>query len=443
MGIFDLGDMFDFNGDGKTDADEEFMAYMMFEEMQKENSEDDLDELYDSEEDEYNPPVTPPARNYSPDTVRSTESVSATRTEPETPKPISLEEYKRLRSGLIHASIAQIAVGLLLCLIPGVVIYAAFVSQDPKVSSSAIVLLLFGGGGIVVLCIIAKAFLSAVADNASEIRKYREQYELSLPAEQMDANRSRKKKVRWIVAGVFCSVILAVIMIAVFRTSKTASVYHDAEELIAAGEYDEAKTLLESIRDKGYHDTESLIQLCTAHRQYDAGRAIDAYYTLKDVRFSYITQEQLSEINSFQQKLQSEYSAYNKDQADRAQAEYERKQNLPFPSVGQYVSKSQLDGMTWRGNDNKSFDVKTTIYLYINNGEQYKLWITDYNCIKQVVKLSGSSTGNTSGRPGSYSFDTGPSVDGYSDPEEFYYWNLDDFVDYEDAESYYYAHGGE
>ena len=32
---------------------------------------------------------------------------------------------------------------------------------------------------------------------------------------------------------------------------------------------------------------------------------------------------------------------------------------------------------------------------------------------------------------------------GYSDPEEFYYWNLDDFVDYEDAESYYYAHGGE
>lgn len=444
MGVFDLGDMFDFNGDGKTDAGEEFMAYMMFEEMQKENSEDDPNELCDNEEDDdYIPPVNLPAGSYSIDSVRSTESVSAIRTEPGTPKPISLEEYKRLRSGLIHASIAQIVVGLLLCLIPSVVIYVAFVTQDPKVGSSAIVLLLFGGGGIVVLCIIAKAFLSAVADNVAEIRKYRDQYELSLSSEEKDANRIRKKRARWIVVGVFGVIIVALILIAASRTSKTASVYHDAEELIAAGEYDEAKTLLESIRDKGYHDTESLIQLCTAHRQYDAGRAIDAYYTLKDVRFSYITQEQRSEINSFQQKLQSEYSAYIKDQADRAQAEYERKQNLPFPSVGQYVSKSQLDGMTWRGNDNKSFDVKTTIYLYINNGEQYKLWITDYNCIKQVVKLSGSSTGNTSGRPGSYSFDTGPSVDGYSDPEEFYYWNLDDFVDYEDAESYYYAHGGE
>ena len=30
----------------------------------------------------------------------------------------------------------------------------------------------------------------------------------------------------------------------------------------------------------------------------------------------------------------------------------------------------------------------------------------------------------------------------YSDPEEFYYWNIDDFYDYEDAEEYYYSHGG-
>ena len=35
-----------------------------------------------------------------------------------------------------------------------------------------------------------------------------------------------------------------------------------------------------------------------------------------------------------------------------------------------------------------------------------------------------------------------PEVDGYSDPEEFYYWHEDDFYDYEDAEEYYYEHGG-
>ena len=35
-----------------------------------------------------------------------------------------------------------------------------------------------------------------------------------------------------------------------------------------------------------------------------------------------------------------------------------------------------------------------------------------------------------------------PSVDEYSDPEEFYYWNIDIFYDYVDAEEYYYSHGG-
>jgi len=36
-----------------------------------------------------------------------------------------------------------------------------------------------------------------------------------------------------------------------------------------------------------------------------------------------------------------------------------------------------------------------------------------------------------------------PDVSGYSDPEEFYYWHPDDFYDFEDAEDYYYEHGGE
>ncbi len=33
-------------------------------------------------------------------------------------------------------------------------------------------------------------------------------------------------------------------------------------------------------------------------------------------------------------------------------------------------------------------------------------------------------------------------VEYYSDPEEFYYWHMDDFYDYEEAEEYYYSHGG-
>ena len=36
-----------------------------------------------------------------------------------------------------------------------------------------------------------------------------------------------------------------------------------------------------------------------------------------------------------------------------------------------------------------------------------------------------------------------PEVDEYTSPEDFYYFNWDLFMDYEDAENYYYEHGGQ
>ena len=50
MGLFDLEKLFDFSGDGKTDIGEEFIAFMMFEEMQQGNREDDPDAVDDSDE---------------------------------------------------------------------------------------------------------------------------------------------------------------------------------------------------------------------------------------------------------------------------------------------------------------------------------------------------------------------------------------------------------
>ncbi len=35
-----------------------------------------------------------------------------------------------------------------------------------------------------------------------------------------------------------------------------------------------------------------------------------------------------------------------------------------------------------------------------------------------------------------------PDTDGFYHPEDFYDWYKDDFIDYEDAEDYYYSHGG-
>lgn len=47
MGFLDdlFGNLFDLDGDGKTTPDEEFLAYMMWNEANKEDDEDDIDDI--------------------------------------------------------------------------------------------------------------------------------------------------------------------------------------------------------------------------------------------------------------------------------------------------------------------------------------------------------------------------------------------------------------
>ena len=81
-------------------------------------------------------------------------------------------------------------------------------------------------------------------------------------------------------------------------------------------------------------------------------------------------------------------------------------------------------------------------YYFVENGKV----IFEARCVLGKVvevkdKRNNKTTSGGSGKVGS-SKSSMPSVDEYSDPEEFYYWNIDDFYDYEDAEEYYYSHGG-
>jgi hypothetical protein len=65
---FDLfGDPFDFNGDGKVDIGEEFVGFMMFQEMMKEEEESSSSSstYYDYDDDDDRDYVTHPSSNYS------------------------------------------------------------------------------------------------------------------------------------------------------------------------------------------------------------------------------------------------------------------------------------------------------------------------------------------------------------------------------------------
>lgn len=439
MGLFD-DDLFDFDGDGKTDPGEEFFAYRMFEEMQKEDSGDEDDFVVLDEEDEDELYVfggeapsssVPPARD-----------LSALPAEPENApapeEPITAEAYARRRSSIIRACLINIRDALAFCVVPGVLIGILLAMEKGSERSTAAKWLI--AGAVIVIVLILFAYAADTARKLRVLRAYREQYLQSLSPTERAAADNRRRKTSWLIAGVIAALLLALLVALLVRSANTAAVYRDAETLIAAGAYDEALTTLETIRERGYQDTDALMLLCRAHQEYDSGRAVDAYHTMQRVRFNHLSQEQRSEVDAFRQTLRDEYDAYIHRLAERQQAEYERVQSLPFPAVGQFVTKSQLDGMKWEGNDNHTFSVSTTVYLYIGGNTKYRLWITDYNCIKKVVEVSGSGSGGSSGKT---SFDTGPSVEGFSHPEDFYDWYPDDFVDFEDAEAYYYAHGGE
>ena len=61
----DFGGLFDFNGDGKTDLGEQFLAYQIFEQTMRDNSDDeDLDDDYDDDYDDVN--LTDDADDYLP-----------------------------------------------------------------------------------------------------------------------------------------------------------------------------------------------------------------------------------------------------------------------------------------------------------------------------------------------------------------------------------------
>lgn len=116
------------------------------------------------------------------------------------------------------------------------------------------------------------------------------------------------------------------------------------------------------------------------------------------------------------------------------------------PYVGMYVS-SPPSSWTWQGTDNRTVKdkagnkVSTQKYRYDTDNNSYTIWVNKENVVVKVNSTRDSSTTSPSPRKKKKPAST-PNLSGFSDPEDFYYWYYDDFYDYEEAEDWYYAHGG-
>ncbi len=115
------------------------------------------------------------------------------------------------------------------------------------------------------------------------------------------------------------------------------------------------------------------------------------------------------------------------------------------PYVGMYVP-SRPAGWSWQGTDNTSVKdksgntVKTNKYRFDTDNNSYTIWVDKKDTVVKV-NATRDGTASPSPRPSKKPAST-PKVSGFSDPEDFYYWYYDDFYDFEEAEDWYYAHGG-
>ena len=456
-----FGGLFDFNGDGKTDIGEEFLAYKIFEECTKEDKDTERDVDFDFDDyegpedddlssDDLDIPLSPLGHSSNTNT-QSLQSQPLPKDVPNSEKAIptemTLSEYKAVRKRFLGDCIFSLIVGLIMCFLPVLVIWAAFKSYDEKNSASGFVIAVILIVGIVVIGAIIKAISSQISPSWTRLKLSKMAYINTAPKEELNAQKCKRKKAIITVITCIGIVIISLIAFSIVKTTNLSSTYKNAEQLIETENYQDATELLKGIEDSNYKDTAALILLCKSHIEYDKGRYVDAYYTLKEAVFRYQTSSQQSKISSFQSVLDSEYKSYIKRMGERQQQEYESKIVNGVPYVG--MSESRIaDTSLGKPSDKVRHNYETI------NGEVYSANLYDFyqngkriftaRCIKGRVTEVWDERNNTSSSytPKSGKSSTGPSVEGFSHPEDFYDWYWDDFYDYEDAEDYYYEHGG-
>ena len=454
--------LFDLDGDGKTTPDEEFLSFMAFNEIMKDEEEDDDDFDYDSdldselELDEFDSSdhfetsyslqsVTdgkPSGQSYDSTPVQLQESQAQSM-----PKTLTLQEYRKRRNGLIIVALFAIIAGALFSIIPCALLWAAVKTCDDGDSASVIVFLIIGGGSLLAILFIFSVVISAISSVLNDIRKFKDIYINSLTAKETERLRKKKRSIRLGLILVVVLILVSLISIAVYSESRSLVSYKNAVSMLEQKDYKQAVELFTPLCNDGYRDSEDLLLLCNAHQEFDSGDIVDAYFTLKDVQISE-SSALYSQAEEFRKTVDNEYAKFKKEREAEEKRAYERKITNGVPFVG--MSESRInDTSLGKPSDDVRHNYQTkdgnqymaNIYDFYKNGNKIftarcvlgqvtEVW--DYR--DDPIKPRSSS--------GSKSYSSEPSVEGFSDPEDFYDWYWDDFFDYEDAEDYYYSHGG-
>ncbi len=157
-----FGGMFDFNGDGKTDLGEEFIAFEMFEEMTKET-----DDEWDVKTHKIRRP-SETIRDYYDDFRSNAVMMSVM---PPINEDVTEEEYKIIKRTFIGNCLGSILLALVTCFVPAAFAYAAVASHDPRNSASGFVTAFFVIAGIVIIGVVLKEIAKNLAKSYRKLQQ--------------------------------------------------------------------------------------------------------------------------------------------------------------------------------------------------------------------------------------------------------------------------------
>ncbi len=248
-------------------------------------------------------------------------------------------------------------------------------------------------------------------------------------------------------------VILGIICLPYIKEDiKAYETYEQAEKLIVEEKYEKAREILKKIESKNIKDTSSLINLCEAHVYYDLGKAEKAYFAIDDIDFKHQTKEQLEKFKDFKKKVNASYDDYIVEETKKAQEEYRKKIKNGVPFVG--MSESDIANTSLghpsaevRHNSEMVNGKRVTANLYDFKIGNKTIFIARcyHGTVKQVFDhrddpVSYNRKTSSSSKKEKKKYEDEYNVNDYSDPEDFYDDNYDDFYDYYDAEDYYYEY---
>lgn len=220
--------------------------------------------------------------------------------------------------------------------------------------------------------------------------------------------------------------------------------YQQAVEAYRQGEYEKADELFGKL-DYNYAHVKEYSTICDARRYYAKGNMSMAKFVLDWYTYSFLSKEEKEEFETFRAAVERGYAVEKarEEREDREKLEERIRTEPPFYGMSESRINDTVLGhytkleTTITGKDLEQWEVHN--YSWMSGGKT----LYYASCEKgSVVRVHDYRDHPKSPSGSGADITPYPDVSFFSNPEDFYYFYVDDFDGYQDAEDFYYAHGG-